>query len=98
MNKLTGKEIIEKAKELYGDDIGDFAYGPIIEVAGPNKQVFSSGGEDRGSDWRRVFHFTDHNVYLQIQGYYQSHHGTDFEGWESVKEVTPKEKTITVYE
>ena len=99
MNKLTGKEIIEKAKELYNDDIGDFAWGPVVDVAGPNREVFSSGGADRGSDWRRIYHFTDHDVYLQVQGYYQSHYGTDFNnGWDCVTIVTPKEKTITVYE
>lgn len=99
MSKLTGQEIIEKAKELYKEDISDFAYGPVDSLAGPVKQVFSSGGEDRGSDWRRVFHFIDHDIYLQVQGYYQSHHGTDFDdGWGCVTEVAPKEKTITVYE
>jgi len=99
MSKLTAQEIIEKAKELYKDDVYDFAYGPVEEVAGPVKQVDSTGGEGRGSHWTRTYHFTDHDVYLKVTGYYQSHHGTDFDdGWDCVKEVVPKQKTITVYE
>lgn len=99
MSKLTAAEIIEKAKELYKDDVSDFAYGPVDSLAGPVKQVNSTGGEDRGSNWTRTYHFTDHDIYLKVTGYYQSHYGTDFDdGWNCVKEVKPMEKVITVYE
>jgi len=33
-----------------------------------------------------------------VTGWYASHNGTDFDGWSDVKEVKPKEKTITIYE
>ena len=73
--------------------------GAEDNIAGPNEQVHSTGGEDRGSDWTRTYHFTDHDVYLKVTGYYQSHYGTDFDdGWNCVKEVKPVQKTITVYE
>lgn len=66
---------------------------------GSINQVDSHGGENEGSDWWVVYHFPKHNVYLKVSGWYQSHHGTDFEDWDSaVKEVKPKEKVITVYE
>jgi hypothetical protein len=99
MNKLTAQEIIEKAKE-YCESISGFAYGDFDDdLAGPFKEVHSTGGEGEGSHWTRTYHFTDHDVYLKVTGYYQSHYGTDFDdGWNCVKEVKPKEKTITVYE
>ena len=99
MSKLTGAEIIEKIKESY-DSVSDFAYdGDYKKVAGKSIQVDSTGGEDRGSHWTRTYNFTDHGVYLKVTGYYQSHYGTDFDdGWDCVKEVFPKEKTITIYE
>jgi hypothetical protein len=99
MSKLTAQEIIEKIKDS-GASISEFAYeGAEEHVAGPNKEVDRTGGEDEGSHWTRTYHFTDHDVYLKVTGYYQSHYGTDFDnGWDCVKEVKPKEKTITVYE
>lgn len=98
MNKLTAQEIIDKLKEV--DEVASFAYdGAEENVAGPNKCVHSTGGEDEGSHWTRTYYFTDHDVYLKVTGYYQSHYGTDFDGgWDCVKEVKPKEKTITIYE
>lgn len=43
----------------------------------------------------RVFHFTDHNVYVKIKGFWNSYGGNQFE---SMKEVKPTTKTVTVYE
>lgn len=60
------------------------------------REVDSGGGMDRGSDWYSIKYFKDHGVYIRTDGYYQSHHGTDFEGGYGY-EVFPKEKTITVY-
>lgn len=58
-----------------------------------------SGGEDEGSDWQRVFHFVDHDVYIKVTGYYQSYNGTEFyNGWGCLSEVRPTQRTITVYE
>jgi len=96
---MTAQEIIEKAKEIYKDNISDFAYGPTPDVGGLVLEVNRTGGMDEGSNWSRTYHFTEHDVYLKVSGYYQSHYGTDFDnGWDSVQEVRPKEKTITVYE
>jgi hypothetical protein len=66
---------------------------------GPVKQVFRKGGMDQGSDWQRVYHFVDHDVYIKVDGYYSSYCGTEFEdGWDSLSEVRPKEVTITIFE
>jgi len=65
---------------------------------GHTTEVDSTGGMDEGSDWSTVQHFTKHDVYIQTSGWYQSHSGVEFyDGWESCSEVTPKQKTITVY-
>lgn len=63
------------------------------------KEVASGGGEDKGSDWFRVYHFPDVNVYIQISGYYQSYDGTDFGDFDdAVRLVVPKEIQVTIYE
>jgi hypothetical protein len=99
MNKLTGAEIIQKIKDAE-ISIREFAHeGAPYEIAGPNVEVYRKGGEGQGEDWRRVHHFTDHDVYLQVKGFYQSHYGVDFyDEWDCITEVKPQEKTITVYE
>lgn len=101
MSKLTAQEIIEKARELYPDtaDVAEIAYGFDVEIAGPNHEVNETGGEDKGSNRTMTYYFPEHDVYLKVSGYYQSHYGTDWDSWESgVKEVKPVQKTITVYE
>lgn len=96
---MNAQEIIEK---ICSSDIGT---GEMIEnFEGPNADgfgqceiVYSHGGYEGGGDYaERVVHFKDHNVFIQITGYYSSYDGTTWDGtW---KEVAPKEKTITVYE
>ena len=44
---------------------------------------------------KKVFHFTDHDIYVQFKGHWSSYSGVQFE---SCKEVKPITKTITVYE
>lgn len=70
----------------------------IFELLPKWKEVAKYGGEGMGNTWYSIKHFPDHDVYLKVTGYHQSHYGTDIDGWDSVKEVKPEEKTITVYE
>lgn len=69
------------------DDIRDFTF----------EQVAHFGGEGQGSKFYAVWKITrsGETVYVRFDGYYQSHYGTDYQGW---KFVEPKQKTITVYE
>ena len=101
MNKLTGKEIIKKL-EKSGITVDEFAfedYDPQTLELGDIKEIEQVGGEGEGDHWHSVKFFKDHDVYLKVTGWYTSHNGTDFESWKSsVKEVKPKEKTITIYE
>lgn len=55
------------------------------------------GGEDMGSTYYAVHKFTrgDETVFIKFYGYYASYNGADYEGFVF---VTPKEKTVVVYE
>jgi hypothetical protein len=48
------------------------------------------GGMDKGSDYYIVSKFSrgDETVYVKFQGYYASHHGSEYESWDF---VVPKE-------
>lgn len=64
---------------------------------GKVNEVEQVGGEGEGNTWYTVKHFVDHDVYIRTDGWYSSYEGTEFEdGFGEV--VSPKEKTITVYE
>ena len=96
-NKMDFKEIVNFLKNI-NQDVDEFAYGDFPKELGEIKEVYSQGGSDRGSDWERVYHFINHDVFISFSGYYSSYNGVDFDGWDDVNEVRPKEKTITVYE
>ena len=93
------KELI--IREYAGCEVDEFAFETSgeIEGLGTFKEVHKEGGEELGSHWESVKHFPDIDVYISVVGWYQSHHGTDFyDGWDSLSQVRPKEKTIIVYE
>lgn len=63
------------------------------------EEIDQYGGEGQGDTWWSVKYFPEHDVYIKVNGYYQSYNGTEFyNGWNSCSEVKPKEKVITVYE
>ena len=84
------KELVEKANVK--------AATFFKELVGAWSEIAQQGGEGEGENWYSVKYFPDHDVYLKVSGHYYSYDGTHFDGWESVKEVKPQEKTITVYE
>lgn len=96
----------EKKVEEDGDgeeSIDTFAYDDgndeLPEEIGKMEEVEQHGGEGEGDDWYSVKFFPKHNIYIKVSGYYSSESGTSFDGWEDdCKEVTPKEKMVTVYE
>ncbi len=99
---MNYEEILDKLKENH--TIIDVAYGTFNSVGlglgDCTLDVWKKGGLDEGSDWRRVHHFVDHDVYIEVYGFYSSYDGVDFsDDWnEHVKQVVPKEVMITVYE
>jgi hypothetical protein len=79
----------EAISKLWLDSIG----------LGEYEEVDQYGGEGKGDTWYSVKYFKQHDVYIRVDGYYQSYDGVDFyNGWESCKEVKPVTKTITAYE
>ena len=59
--------------------------------------ISENGKLNHGNTFKTVYYFEDHDVYLSINGWYSSFLGMDFEDAE-IKEVTPKQKTITIFE
>jgi len=104
-NEKTYSEIIEVLDE-HCEDIYQFInedYEPIIdELLGKWTEIWVSGGCDKGSDWVRVYHFQDHDVYIEVNGYYTSYNGVEFDSnsWtgSDVKEVRPKEVIKVIYQ
>jgi len=106
LNELTemNKEQLTElnyAHPEYGFSLSEFAHG-YVEMKlplgiGEWEQKEQHGGMDQGSDWYSIKYFKDHDVYLKTQGWYASHHGTEFENGFG-KEVKPVQKTITVFE
>lgn len=91
---VDGEKVYPEAK--YGTDEYDIHKNSVLGVV---KQVAGYGGEGKGEDWWKVYYFEDHNVYIKVDGWYQSYNGVEFyEGWDSCKNVSPKEKTIVIYE
>ena len=107
---MNYSEIIEQLRKMMA--ICDFAHSDFpskscvsngrerfLKGIGECVEVDQYGGEDQGSTWYSVKYFPDHDIYIRVDGYYSSYEGVDFfDGWESCKEVRPKEKVITVYE
>ena len=90
---LDGDKVYPEAK--YGTEEYSLYKNPILGIV---KQVANHGGEGKGEDWWVIYHFIDHNVYIKVNGYYQSYNGTEFyDGWDCCSEVKPIQKTITVY-
>jgi hypothetical protein len=103
--KKTYSEIIEllvehcpNLYEWYGED---FDYKLLESLLGKWTEIHVSGGCDKGSDWVRVYYFQDHDVYIELNGYYTSYDGVNFnqETWvgSDVREVRPFEVIQTIY-
>lgn len=114
MEKLTYDEIVKKLDEFYkvkeeDDDyygnsstIANFDEGDYDERLGLGliKEVDSYGGPEEGSEYWKVIHFVDHDIYLKYSGYYSSYKDTEWDGdtfAEGAKQVFPEQKLVTVY-
>lgn len=100
MEKLTFDQIMEVLKDKI-DSVREFAFDDFDDNElglGEIEEVHQRGGEGEGDSWESVKHFKDHDVFIEITGWYSSYDGTDFDGWSDCKEVRPQQKTITVYE
>jgi len=77
---------------------GLFDEAPFKNLGISVLEVESFGGEEQGSNYYQVYRFSregDPDVYIRFYGYYASYTGANYSGY---KVVTPKIKTLTVYE
>lgn len=93
-------QILDQDFDAYNDDDFD---GVAAEAAvkarlGEFKCVLagSTGGEDRGSDYREIYEFVDHGVLVAVTGYYQSFDGTEYD--DEFSEVRAGEKNVVYFE
>lgn len=98
---MTFKDKVkEMIKELDEGDLTELLYADYDTEKYPWSCVHQEGGEGQGDFIYSVFVFTppdvlDEPIYVKFYGYYSSYNGQYYEGY---KFVTPKQKTITVYE
>lgn len=83
--KLTGEELISLIEDNFEDQnefveeygYGDTNYEPIF---GKSEIVEEEGGhEGAGEDCHIVRYFSDHDVYIRLDGWYASYDGTHWE-------------------
>lgn len=72
------------------DEEGEFK--DEFSKLGKIEMIEQFGGEGDGDDYWAVYHFVDHDVYISFDGWFASHHGSEFS---DMSEVRPKivEKT-----
>ena len=61
-----------------------------------NTKVDQQGGEGEGEYWYVVRYFSEHDIYIKLEGFYTSYDGVDFNGDDYV-EVFPTIVTKTEY-
>jgi hypothetical protein len=96
--KKTAQEILD-VLAANNVDWSDFAYGEFNSEAlglGDFNIVEKHGGEGEGENYHVVQYFKDHDVYIRIDGFYQSYDGTYFDN--APYEVRPTERVVTFYE
>ncbi len=95
---MSSKEILKLLEEnnISWDNIGynDVDWGSLN--IGDVELVDEYGGENKGSEYYKIYYFKEHNVYLKIEGYYSSYSGTEFDS--PPFEVKPVTKQVIVYE
>ena len=88
------------AEELMTECIYDTTWAKWEGVPFEFKSPDSYGGEGQGSDYWTVLEVrlpgsVDETLFIKLEGWYSSYIGVEYSGWSF---VTPKQKTITVYD
>jgi|SRR5688500_4330419 len=90
-------EDVEGPGSWHGIKWGD---GVPCEIPGLGTLAYveSYGGEGKGDEYWVVFSITNQDVtrHFRMDGWYASYSGAEFDG--DLKEVSPKQKVITVWE
>jgi len=86
------EDVIESIDDIRPDDEFSDEFKAEFAKLGKIEMIEQFGGEGHGDDYWTVYHFIDHDVYISFDGWYASHHGSEFN---DMSEVRPKivEKT-----
>lgn len=95
---MSNKEVLSLIEKEF-ESVSDWAHSDngFVEGLGHFEVVDRYGGEGRGEVWYSVKYFKEKGIYVRVDGYYSSYHGTDFEdGYGEI--VSPVERLVTFYE
>lgn len=105
---MNGKELIStlnetlenlgsSAQSFINEDLSDEDQATIEKDLGKWKKVLDDRSSDGDHDsWETVFLFTDHNIFVEAIGSYNSEWGTEYHG-ECFTHVEPFEYTVVGY-
>jgi hypothetical protein len=96
------KQVLELLPSI--GSIDDFGYGEIdtekdyFEL-GKIEEIDNYGGEGMGDEYWRVYYLSKYDMYIKVEGYYQSYDGASFPLTfrAAFSQVYPKEVTKTIY-
>lgn len=94
IKKLTGEEIIEKLCESY--EPYQFEYDLEEDDFGKT-EIVDDVSETTGDAWQVVY-FKDHNVYVRLNGFYNSYDGSTEYEESDYDIVEPYQAVVTFYE
>jgi hypothetical protein len=89
LEKLDEGNLI-KLHEWMEEDVSatDLDYREVFAIREETKHLYNQlgrfdfivhfGGEGAGDSYWTVVHFKDHDIYIQFDGWYASHHGSEY--------------------
>lgn len=78
----------------YQGDVLD-SLGKITRMERFDPAIWFENYDDSTYQLYTVYHFEDHDVYIKFIGWWTSYNGGEFE---SMKQVFPQQKLVTIYE
>jgi len=64
---------------------------------GKFEMVDEFGGEGQGDQYWKVYHFIDHGIFISFDGWYASHHGSEYNHMSQVKsKIVEKTEWVAV--
>jgi len=85
-NVYSSIEEINKSIEKYGYEYSQEFKDEFAKL-GKIEMIEHFGGEGKGDDYYTVYYFEDHDIYISFDGWYASHHGSEYN---DMSEVRPK--------
>lgn len=84
-------------EQFIDNDMSEADRQEVQSLTGPWTRIEEGRSSDGDHDsYDVIFHFTDHDIYVQASGYYHSDNGVDW-SYADLAEVRPVEITVTRY-